>query len=84
MGFVLVFTLLATQQVGFYSGDDANNQTGKPTVFVSQALCETKRASQMDGMLLSRQINPNLPAFKLECLTLDKAPVTIKPGKGNA
>lgn len=78
--FVLVFTLITgmTGPTALYSGDVENRQTGKPTLFQTQALCEEVRASQLLKLAASREADPKLPAFKLECLNLETAPASVK------
>jgi hypothetical protein len=77
--YVLVFTLITTGQVAFYSGDLDNRQAGRPTMYQSQSLCEETRGPQQLKMELSRQQNPKLPAFTLTCMSLDAAPPSTPP-----
>lgn len=77
--YVLVFTLMTTGQVAFYSGDQENRQRNAPTLFPTEALCEEVRGPQVQKMIASREANPKLPAFKLECMSQDAAPPVTKP-----
>ena len=71
--YVLVFTLMTTGQIAFYSGDIHNRQRGRPTVFQTQALCQQVRDVQVMKMEADRAARPDLPPYTLECLTLEAA-----------
>jgi hypothetical protein len=73
--FVLVLTLIATHQIAFYSGDAENRQAGRPTIFASEKACQDIRNVHFAAMTKEHEANPALPAFKLECMALDVAPL---------
>jgi hypothetical protein len=77
--YVLVFTLVATGQIAFYSGDPDNRQHGRPTIFPTLAMCEETRAPQAAKMIESRKANPNLPAYTLECMERGAVQTDRKP-----
>ena len=71
IGFVL-FVTVAGIGGGYYSGNADNAQQNRPHVFPTLQACEDLRTEQLRVLNASRISNPNLPAFELKCVSLDK------------